>query len=377
MTDHPVSGRFDVHATGELSGSFDSAEERARLLHALNADRDLCSALLCGEQQLLCRGVEWAQAQAFAALMRDCGVVTQVVPHGDATVEPLAAVAPERGLALEAMPEPPPDEESVGSTWATRRPVIYEAEVVVEPPVKPSAAALAGERVSDVVADGGGDIPRFLLEADARERGERRRQQRRWGLASLLVLVVALIVAFAGGEESFSSQQAYVHVLAGAVHAGADGVVAELLVKPGQQLQRGEAVAVIAPDRSAAQRRIEVTPEAGTVDQIGVRVGQRVQSDDPLLTLARPGSAYLLVYFTPEQLRELPGRSVVQINLDDFPGQPVLGRLADRTDVASASAGSAARSPVRIDFEDQLPLLQRLRSGMAASVTVRRQQGVD
>lgn len=411
MTDHLVSGRFDVHATGELSGSFDSAEERARLLNALNADRDLCSALLCGEQQLLCRGVEWEQARAFAALMRDCGVVTQVVQHGEqanAAVdrEPIelslveveeTKPEPESAVTLQLVVDDIPNIESApplakierdssnggngrgqAPLRAGRAPDIYEAEEVESlssstepPPSRPNGK-------TETVVTGDADIPVYLLEADARERNERRRQQRRWGLASLMVLGVTLIFAFSGGgEQSFSSQQAYVHLLANTVHAGANGVVAELLVEPGQRLERGEAVAVIAPDGNAALRRIEVAPAAGTVDQIGVKVGQRVQSDDLLLTLARPGSAYLLVYFTPEQLHELPSRAVVQINLDNFPGQPVLGRLADRPAVASTPTDSVARSAVRIDFEDELPLLQRLRSGMAASVTIRQSQDAE
>lgn len=451
---HPTSGRFDVHATGELCGDFDTAEERARLLKALNADRDLCSALLCGEQQMLCRGVEWSQAQSFAALMRECGVVTEVVRHGEFA---LAAVddgddgdGVEQELWLPELPEtaeiaddlPLESEheaaavevdgstgsgsvEGAGPAQVTgtgdnagaldwegpnaqydlldrddndrpagarrgaqtepQRPrlyAVYDAELVTEtvPPPR-SLAPRVSERAEAVVAagdSGGGDIPIYLLEADERERSERRRHQRRWGIASLLVLVVALGVAFSGREESFSSSQAYVHVLAGAVGAGADGVVAELLVEPGQPLQPGEAVAVIVPAASGgevAQRQIEVAPEEGVVDQIGIKVGQQVQRGDSLLTLARPGSAYLLAYFTPEQLREIPQRAIVQIEFDDFPGSPVLGRLGETGVGTEADSGGRTRGAVRIDFEDQRPILQRLRSGMAASVTIRRQAG--
>ena len=378
MTDHHASGRFDVHATGELSSSLDSAEERARLLQALNADRDLCSALLCGERQLLCSGVEWAQAQAFAALMNDCGVETQVMPHRDGAERAAMAALDEPLLTAEAEPAVELIEEGAGRGAEVvrfaraRSSVIYEADDVEVLQRVPEPPPRRGS-IDTVLAEGGADIPVYLLEADARERGERRRQRRRWGLASLLVLAAALMALLTGGDETFSSQQAYVHVLASAVNAGADGVVAELLVQPGQSLKSDEAVAVIAPTKRGAQRLIEVTPVAGVVDQIGVSSGQRVKRGEPLLTLAQPGSAYLLAYFEPKQLRELSPQSIVQIHLDDFPGQPILGRLHGDPSVPAQRTGDAGRSAVRIDFEDGLPLLQQLRSGMAASVTIRRQ----
>ena len=245
---------------------------------------------------------------------------------------------------------------------------------LAKPSVESTPPPRLAARSDAVVSGGGGDIPLYLLEADARERSERRRQQRRWGLASLVVLVVALIGAFAGGEESVSSSQVYVHLLAEAVPAGADGVVAELLVQPGQSLQRDEALLVIEPlagAGSAVQRRIEVAQVAGLVDWVGVRVGQQVRRGDPLLTLARPGSAYLLAYFTPEQLRELPQRAIAQIEFDDFPGNLVLGRLGERGVDSGSSGRGNKRVAVRIELEDQQALRQRLRSGMAASVTIR------
>ncbi len=410
MTDTSPTGRFDVRATGELCGSFDGADERARLLQALNGDRDLCSALLCGDEQLLCRSVEWAQAQAFATLMRDCGVVTEVMRVGEEaqmlpepepepepeleleltlaaeeeteTVTPVAAMAAaEKPVLMLVSTDTEPvreEQESVGSTWATssrtRRPVVYEAEEVIEPQASAPAAQASVSRAADVVSsDGGGDIPMYLLEADARERNERLRLRRRWGLASAVVVLLALIALFAGGERTVSSQQVYVHVLASAVHAEVDGVVAELLVQPRQPLQAGEALAVIAPEGGVRQRHIEAAPTEGTVDQIVVSSGQKVRRGEPLLTLAQPGSAYLLAYFSAEQLKQLPERAPVKIELDDFPGQPLLGRLA----ASGPEPDARGRRSVRIDFEDQPSLLQRLRSGMAGSVTVRLDNGVD
>jgi hypothetical protein len=487
LTATPATGRFDVRATGELCSSFDAAEERARLLCALNGDRDLCSALLCGEEQLLCSGVEWGAAQAFAALMRDCGVVTEVVGQSDrppndtgcafdadsafdadngtradssaalatfadmdagaapvayeerqipapkppwgaqqtldaesfalalqaiyggtdpgiegervaergqgagagqaemqsdspvaiGELKPLLALVESDAESAQQRAQKPERAEPAGSTWATRarRPQVYEAEMVAEP--VPAVGIPAVTRADTMVSSGGGDIPLFLLEADVRERDQRRRLRRRWGLASAAVVVLASLALFSGGERTLNSQQAYVHLLASPVRAEVDGVVAELLVRPQQLLQAGEAMAVIAPEGGVLQRHIEAAPVAGTVDQIIVHSGQKVQRGQPLLTLAQPGSAYLLVYFSPEQLQQLPERAPVRIELDDFPGQPLLGRLATFQRESSIGESRSRRRAVRVDFEDRTPLIERLRSGMAGSVTVRFDNGVD
>ncbi len=385
MIDHHISGRFDVLATGEFLGDFDTAAQRERLLQALDADPDLCSALLCGERSLLRDDVDWAQAQVFAALMRDCGVLTEIVRHGEKGQSDEAIRYDEPVHGESARHEPPhadgglslvplerdDDEDDDDGPAVELLPAASTARasgVVID--VATRRPLLDSVRSETVVSDDdGGDIPRYLLEVDARELGERRRRRRRWGGASLLVLAVALIVALSGGEKSLNSRDAYVHVLAGAVPASVDGVVTDLLVQPGQSLERGEVVAIVEPVVGTRQRQVEVAPEAGIVDRVAIRPGQQVQRGEPLLTMARPGSAYLLVYFTPEQLGALPQQAVVRIEFDDFPGQPVLGRLAVLPERGHRDGG--ARDPVRIDFEDQLPLLQRLRSGMAARVTIR------
>jgi pyruvate dehydrogenase E2 component (dihydrolipoamide acetyltransferase) len=89
---------------------------------------------------------------------------------------------------------------------------------------------------------------------------------------------------------------------------GADmeaGTLVEWLVKPGDEVKRGQVVAVVETQKGAIE--IEIW-ENGTVDRLDVETGRKVPVGEVLALLRAPGEALAAAPVAPARRIELPPR---------------------------------------------------------------------
>jgi len=156
------------------------------------------------------------------------------------------------------------------------------------------------------------------------------------------------------------------------------------------QTERENAVAEHRRDL-AAQRQAElnlsyatiVAPVDGVVGARAVRVGQYIQAGTQLMAVVPLHSVYVVANFKETQLSHMRKGQPVEISIDSYPDV----RLTGHVDSVSPAAGLefsllppdnatgnftkvVQRIPVRIQFDDNQPLLARLVPGMSVVTSI-------
>jgi membrane fusion protein (multidrug efflux system) len=125
-----------------------------------------------------------------------------------------------------------------------------------------------------------------------------------------------------------------------------------------------------------------VAPVSGTIGARSLRVGQYVQAGTPLMAVVPLDAVYVVANYKETQLARVQPGQRVTIEVDTFPGQPLIGHV-DSLAPASGQEFSllppdnatgnftkiVQRVPVRIALDDGR-LVGRLRAGMSARTTI-------
>jgi len=143
---------------------------------------------------------------------------------------------------------------------------------------------------------------------------------------------------------------------------GADmeaGTLVEWLVKPGDEVKRGQVVAVVETQKGAIE--IEIW-ENGTVDRLVVETGRKVPVGEVLALLRAPGEAVAAAPGAPARARISPSARQLagELGIDVQSVQPALpGGVISRADVERAAAArkaapAAAAKPAAPDWHAQM-----------------------
>jgi membrane fusion protein (multidrug efflux system) len=156
------------------------------------------------------------------------------------------------------------------------------------------------------------------------------------------------------------------------------------------QAELGHADAhVLAAQAALEQARLNlsytsiVAPVDGMVGQRSVRIGNHVSPGTPLLAVVPLNKAYVEANFQETQLAHVAPGQRVEITVDSFPGEHLVGTV-DSLAPASGIAFSlippdnatgnftkvVQRIPLKIVFNQNQPLLARLRVGMSVEAAV-------
>ncbi|MDV9032958.1 HlyD family secretion protein [Pseudomonas sp. RAC1] len=147
------------------------------------------------------------------------------------------------------------------------------------------------------------------------------------------------------------------------------------------QLKRAEA-GVEKAELDLSYTRI-VAPVDGMVGERALRVGAYVNPGARLLSVVPLQQAYVVGNFQETQLTHVQPGQAVRISVDTFSGETLHGRvesIAPATGVTFAAVKPdnatgnftkvVQRIPVRIVFDDDQPLRERLRVGMSVEATI-------
>jgi multidrug resistance efflux pump len=121
---------------------------------------------------------------------------------------------------------------------------------------------------------------------------------------------------------------------------------------------------------------IEHAAAAGVREELQVREGQQVREGEVLGAVRLTGTAILVAYFDAATARTIARGAAVKIVLDDFPDEQFSGIVEGELALAPGSE-RRGRVPVRIRLTGGEPVQQRLNSGMAAKITIRRRAFID
>lgn len=161
------------------------------------------------------------------------------------------------------------------------------------------------------------------------------------------------------------------------------------------QARQGEAQAALQraeAERHHAELRLSYTrieaPVDGMVGRRSVRVGAYVQPGNALLAVVPLDAVYVVANYQETQLTEVVPGQAVEVHVDTFPGEtlrahvdsfaPATG-LSFAPVVPSNATGNftkiVQRLPVKIRFEPNQPLVERLRVGMSVIASIDTRSG--
>jgi membrane fusion protein (multidrug efflux system) len=156
----------------------------------------------------------------------------------------------------------------------------------------------------------------------------------------------------------------------------------QLEVLQGTKKQRAAEIAAAKAQLAAAKLKLGYTritaPFDGIVSERQVQPGDYVNIGSNLISVVPLPHVYVIANYKETQLTHVAPGQAVEITVDSFPGQSLHGRVER---IAPASGSQFAllppdnatgnftkvvqRIPVRIAFDDNQPLLEKLRPGMS------------
>ncbi len=213
---------------------------------------------------------------------------------------------------------------------------------------------------------------------------EATRQQQEWTRASTLVKEgVASPQRLDTATAAHQSARAQVDRSSAGVKAAQQQITALIAdrARIAAELQAAQASLKLAElDLAATELR---APRDGAVGDLAARVGERVSSGLRLLSIVPLDAVYVEANFKETQLTNMQPGQQVTIEIDAYPGQPLIGHLQS---VSPASGAEFAllppdnatgnfnkivqRVPVKITFDSFGALASRLRPGMSVEVEI-------
>jgi membrane fusion protein (multidrug efflux system) len=159
-----------------------------------------------------------------------------------------------------------------------------------------------------------------------------------------------------------------------------------LAVQEAARVEAEAAVARAEAQRQLAQQDLDNTviraPFAGTVGNRAVEVGQYVRAGTALMAVVPLPEVYVVANFKETQIERLIQGQSVEIDVDAFPGQTLVGHVESFSPASGAlfsllppenATGNftkiVQRLPVRIAVDDQ-PLKAQLKPGMSVVVSI-------